>query len=122
MLNSKTIAVVIPAYNEEKQILHVLKTMPGFVDRIIVVNDCSSDNTAKVVLDYIEKQEPISPRETESFAAVRKTKYDRAEIVMEELHKKDLEYFVPSVIANEHPELDRIILINNVIFRNPQQA
>jgi len=114
MLNSKTIAVVIPAYNEEKQILHVLKTMPGFVDRIIVVNDCSSDNTAKVVLDYIEKQEPISPRETESFAAVGKTKYDRAEIVLEELHKKDLEYFVPSVIANEHPELDRIILINNV--------
>ena len=46
MLNNKTVAVVIPAYNEEKQIIHVISTMPDFVDRIIVVNDCSTDKTA----------------------------------------------------------------------------
>ena len=38
MLYNKTVAVVVPAYNEEKQIARVLATMPEFVDRIIVVN------------------------------------------------------------------------------------
>jgi len=46
MLNSKTIAVVIPCYNEESQIGFVIETMPSLVDRIIVINDCSKDETA----------------------------------------------------------------------------
>ena len=53
MLLNKTVAVVVPAYNEEKQIGSVLATMPAFVDRIIVVNDCSKDRTADVVLSHI---------------------------------------------------------------------
>ena len=35
MLHNKNIAVVVPAYNEEKQIGMVIETMPDFVDRII---------------------------------------------------------------------------------------
>src|SRR5271169_1428611 len=57
MLFNKTVAVVVPAYNEEKQIRQVLETMPDFVDRIIVVNDCSPDNTAAIVLNYISKHQ-----------------------------------------------------------------
>ena len=49
MLKNKTIAVVVPAYNEEKQIGMVIETMQEFVDRIVIVNDCSKDNTASVV-------------------------------------------------------------------------
>ena len=45
MLNNKTIAVVVPAYNESSQIKMVLDSMPNFVDRIIVVDDCSKDDT-----------------------------------------------------------------------------
>src|SRR5207302_5824691 len=37
--------VVVPAYNEETQIGLVLETMPDFVDRILVVDDCSRDAT-----------------------------------------------------------------------------
>ena len=48
MIENKTIAVVIPAFNEEKQIGFVIETIPEFVDRIIVVNDCSTDNTKTV--------------------------------------------------------------------------
>ena len=51
MLNGKTVAVVVPAYNEEKQISMVLDTMPFFVDRIIVVNDHSTDRTAEIVME-----------------------------------------------------------------------
>ena len=49
MYKNKTICVVIPAHNEENQILKVIETMPDFVDRIIIVDDCSSDGTVAVV-------------------------------------------------------------------------
>jgi len=40
-----SVGVVVPAYNEERQIGKVLETMPAFVDRIIVVDDHSADAT-----------------------------------------------------------------------------
>jgi len=52
MFKDKSIAVVVPAYNEEGLIGKVLETMPGFVDRIIVVDDASQDQTAAVVTRY----------------------------------------------------------------------
>jgi len=57
MLKDKTIAVVVPAYNEEKQIGLVIETMPAFVDRIIVVNDLSTDRTSEIVQYHIKKTE-----------------------------------------------------------------
>ncbi len=45
MLNSKSIGVVIPAYNEGKLINKVMDTMPDFVDYMIIVNDGSKDET-----------------------------------------------------------------------------
>jgi glycosyltransferase involved in cell wall biosynthesis len=52
---SKTIAVVVPAYNEEKLIGKVLETMPDFVDVVIVVDDASTDCTADIVASYQAK-------------------------------------------------------------------
>ena len=48
MLNNKTIAVVIPALNEEKQLGEVIDSIPGFTDHIIVVDDGSTDRTVEV--------------------------------------------------------------------------
>src|SRR5215510_7458961 len=48
----KTVAVVVPAYNEEKLIGTVLDTMPDFVDCIIVVDDASMDHTSDIVASY----------------------------------------------------------------------
>jgi len=48
----KTICVVAPAHNEETQIGKVIETMPNFVDRIVVVDDCSNDRTIEVVKKY----------------------------------------------------------------------
>ena len=42
------ISVIIPAYNEEKSIGKVIAEIPSVVDEIIVVNNHSTDNTAKV--------------------------------------------------------------------------
>lgn len=52
MYKGKTVAVVVPAHNEEKLIGRVIETMPDFVDRIIVVDDKSSDGTAARAESY----------------------------------------------------------------------
>ena len=49
MYQDKVIAVIVPAYNEEILIGKVLETVPTFVDRIVVVDDASSDGTGEVV-------------------------------------------------------------------------
>ena len=55
MINNKTIAVVVP-YNEETQIGLVVRNMPEFVDRIVVVNDLSKDKTEAVVKSLIKNK------------------------------------------------------------------
>ncbi|MEV6103434.1 glycosyltransferase family 2 protein [Streptomyces sp. NPDC051940] len=45
------IAVVVPAYNEEKLIARTIRTMPDFVDHIVVIDDASSDATATEATD-----------------------------------------------------------------------
>src|SRR5215831_19966916 len=52
MYEGKTVAVVVPAHNEEKLIGQVLETMPDFVDLIIVVDDASTDQTPDIVTSY----------------------------------------------------------------------
>lgn len=55
MYKNSKISAVVPAFNEETQILKVIDTMPSFVDNIIIINDCSKDKT-KVVVDEAKKQ------------------------------------------------------------------
>jgi glycosyltransferase involved in cell wall biosynthesis len=55
MYNKKTVAVVIPAYNEEKLIDRVIDIMPMIVDKIVIVDDCRKDNTSLVVQRYVEE-------------------------------------------------------------------
>ena len=45
MYHSKTVGVVVPACNEEVLICRVIQTMPDYVDRVYIVDDCSTDNT-----------------------------------------------------------------------------
>ncbi|RKX58161.1 MAG: glycosyltransferase family 2 protein [Thermodesulfobacteriota bacterium] len=59
MYQGKSIVVVVPAYNEETQIGKVIETMPDFVDKIVVVDDKSSDNTVKIVEEYKKKDDRI---------------------------------------------------------------
>src|SRR6185436_1312316 len=49
MFEGRRVTVVVPAYNEEKLIRRVLDSMPGLVDRIVVVDDASSDGTAPIL-------------------------------------------------------------------------
>ena len=53
MYRNHTVAVVVPAYNEEILIARVIETMPDYVDRIVVVDDCSRDGTVETVCRYL---------------------------------------------------------------------
>ena len=61
-----TLSIIIPAYNEEKTISHILTKLltvrlPDAVDReLIVVNDCSIDHTEEVVQAFMQAN-PLAP-------------------------------------------------------------
>lgn len=56
MFDGTKIAVVVPCFNEQTQIRKVIETMPVFVDRIIVVDDRSPDQTAEIVRDCMSEE------------------------------------------------------------------
>jgi len=95
MLFDKTIAVVVPAYNEEKQIRQVLETMPGFVDRIIVVNDCSTDNTAAIVFGLYQQAKISSIIIKNNFIGPHDGKYTVLNICSMKNNKRIWKHFIP---------------------------
>src|SRR5215469_4999181 len=50
MYRGKSVAVVMPAHNEEKLIAQAITSVPEFVDHVIVIDDASTDDTAKLAL------------------------------------------------------------------------
>lgn len=53
------VAVLIPAYNEESQILQVLESVPEYVDHIVVVDDASTDGTGAAIEAAAARDERI---------------------------------------------------------------
>jgi glycosyltransferase involved in cell wall biosynthesis len=56
MVQGKTIAVVVPAYQEELLIATTLQGIPDCVDHIVVIDDCSPDQTSDCVQEIIAAQ------------------------------------------------------------------
>jgi glycosyltransferase involved in cell wall biosynthesis len=55
MFKGRRIFVVVPAWNEERLIGRVLETMPELVDRVIVADDASADQTVSVVAGAMDR-------------------------------------------------------------------
>lgn len=49
MLKSHKISVVVPCHNEETQIESVVKGIPDYIDKIIIIDDKSTDETVNVI-------------------------------------------------------------------------
>lgn len=63
MYERRTVAVIIPAYNEQDHVREVIQAVPGFVDRIYPVDDASTDNTWRMIretADRVNQQEPTA--------------------------------------------------------------
>jgi glycosyltransferase involved in cell wall biosynthesis len=78
MINSKTITVVLPAYNAEKTLEQTFREIPfDIVDHVILVDDRSKDNTVKVAHDLGIKH-VIIHAENKGYGGNQKTCYDKA--------------------------------------------
>lgn len=61
MYNDRTIAVVVPAYNEELLIADTLSSIPPWVDRIYAVDDASQDKTREIIEEISRKDLRVIP-------------------------------------------------------------
>jgi len=115
MLKGKTVGVVVPAYNEETQIGDVLRTMPDFVDRVVVVNDCSTDRTGEIVKEYIDTDSVGITKIEVKKKALKKGRYSTAERVSESLSEKEKKMYTPQEIYNDDGKKSRVVLINHIV-------
>jgi hypothetical protein len=75
MYRGKRISVVIPCHNEEEGIVAVLDQMPAIVDEVVVVDNCSTDSTAKVAAEHGAR---VVPESRKGYGYAHKTGYAAA--------------------------------------------
>ena len=78
MYEGRTVAVVVPAYNEEALVGSTVSGIPAFVDNIIVVDDCSKDETAVRAQNADKRVEVIAHERNQGVGAAIVTGYRRA--------------------------------------------
>jgi glycosyltransferase involved in cell wall biosynthesis len=111
MLNRKTVAVIVAAYNEEDQIKSVLETMPEFVDRIVVINDYSRDRTQEIVKKFMQSENrDITALKNKKVNS--KGKYNHANLIVENIIKSEENLYTPFEIVNSPKS--RVVLINHL--------
>jgi glycosyltransferase involved in cell wall biosynthesis len=80
MYRNLKVAIVVPAYNEEKLLTKTIETTPSLVDYIIIVNDASTDNTAEVANKLAKQHKRVTTLHNETnggigFSLMRGFKY-----------------------------------------------
>jgi glycosyltransferase involved in cell wall biosynthesis len=79
MLEGKRVAVVVPAFDEERLVGETIRGVPAFVDRIFVVDDASRDRTAAVTVDLADPRvQLLRHGRNEGVGAAIATGYRRA--------------------------------------------
>jgi glycosyltransferase involved in cell wall biosynthesis len=111
MFEGKSVAVVIPAYDEEQLVGSTIESLPDFVDRIIVIDDASRDATGERASAADERVELLRHERNQGVGAATMTGYRRA--VAEEfeitcvmnadgqMDPEDLETLVRAVASDE---------------------
>lgn len=65
MYEGHKVAAVVPAYNEARHIADVIRRMPDWVDAIIVVDDCSRDDTSAVARSHADPRVDVVRHESQ---------------------------------------------------------
>ena len=109
MLNGSAIIVIVPAFREEAHVGDVVRTMPAFVDRILVVDDASDDRTgekargARVTVIRHASRRGVGAAITTGYrAALAMTTNDTDALVVMagdgQIHPDDLEHVVSPIV------------------------
>ncbi len=114
MYKKKKIALVIPAYNEQKLIKPTLEHVPKTIDHVYVIDDCSTDNMPVVVRRCMKKDkriECIRHRKNRGvgqaiitgYKKAAKDKYDIAVVIGGDyqMDLKDLPNFLEPIVNGE---------------------
>lgn len=96
--NGRTITVIIPALNEEQAIGLVLEAIPSWVDRVMVADNGSTDDTAAVAVRH-GAIVVTEPRRGYGSACLR---------AMAELHQTDIVVFLDGDFSDHPEEMDRL--------------
>jgi len=64
MFKGKRVAAVVPAYNEAALIDRVIRNMPQFIDNVIVIDDKSTDDSARIVSESNDARISLIRHET----------------------------------------------------------
>lgn len=114
MFENKSVAVVVPAFNEALQIEKVIKSMPDFVDRIVVVNDGSTDATSEIIRKLIFQENNSSSLFLKNILNEEiSDDYNRAGKILQDINREEAGKFVSSKILNKNDESERVILIEH---------
>ena len=112
MWRDAAIHVVVPAYREERLLPRMLRRVPAFVDRIVVVDDGSDDATAEAARSVADPRiDVIRHAENRGVGAAIVTGYRRAfelgasvAVVMagdDQMHPDDLEALIAPVVRGD---------------------
>jgi glycosyltransferase involved in cell wall biosynthesis len=111
VFDEKTVAVVVPAYNEEGLVGSTVSTIPSFVDKIYVLDDGSTDATVERAQGADDRVEVLTHEKNEGVGAAIATGYRRAAAdeyditcVMAadgQMDPDDLEMLVRAIASNE---------------------
>ncbi len=84
-MNKYIVSVIVPAYNEEKKIAGVLKSLvtSSLIDELIVVNDGSSDKTLSIIRKFKKiKLINLKKNHGKSYAIVKGIKKSKGDIIV----------------------------------------
>lgn len=115
-MKSKLLSIVIPIYNEEETIVQILKKiavvelLADVKKEIIIVNDCSSDNTEEVLLNYT-RQYPM-----ENIKYFKQTKnMGKGAALRKGFELADGEFVIIQDADNEYDPAEYNILLNPML-------
>lgn len=99
MRNGATIAVIVPAYNEEASIGRVLSAVPDWVDQVVVADNASGDRTSLIAAEH-GATVVHEPMRGYGAACLR---------AMKALNAPDVAVFLDADFSDDPSEMDRLV-------------
>ncbi len=121
-----TVTIAVPAYNEEN---HILKTLKSLIEleyprdrfEIVVVNDCSTDNTKKIVNKFMKEIKQDKYKDIRIRIINQKTNKGKAEALNTAIKTSDSEFF-SCIDADSVIDSEALLYMVNDMVKDPKLA